>query len=96
MPPAPESLLVLPLDWMTMSELVVECPTCKGLYATKANGQMRKHKCIVPLSVLPTSMLISKDEDRPLLLASPLECGSASSPPGVVRRARPFTRVLGQ
>ena len=49
--------LVLPPDYQTQGHKVVQCPCCKGLYTAKANGQVRKHTCVLPLSVLSPSML---------------------------------------
>ena len=84
---AQTELLVLPADWSTLSIPVVECPRCKGLYMTKANGELRKHRCTIPLSALPVSLLLPSrgreaEGGRPLQSA-PESGGSASSPPGV-------------
>ena len=55
-----KSVLMLLPDWATQSRPTIECPNCRALYSVNANGQIRKHKCIVPLSALPCSALISK------------------------------------
>mmetsp|Transcript_47284 Transcript_47284/g.94260 ORF Transcript_47284/g.94260 Transcript_47284/m.94260 type:complete len:159 (-) Transcript_47284:241-717(-) len=55
-----KSVLMLLPDWVTQSRPTIECPNCRALYSVNANGQIRKHKCIVPLSALPCSALISK------------------------------------
>ena len=56
----PLTKLVLPPDLQAHAQPIVECPFCQGLYIPKANGQMRKHKCVVPLSALPSAALIDK------------------------------------
>mmetsp|Transcript_28843 Transcript_28843/g.58041 ORF Transcript_28843/g.58041 Transcript_28843/m.58041 type:complete len:192 (-) Transcript_28843:84-659(-) len=55
--------IVLPAHWAELGHPTVECQNCGGIYTMNASGKIRKHKCIVPLSALSSSALISK---RPL------------------------------
>ena len=58
--PIAETPLVLPGGYEAQGRPIVECPYCKGLYATKIDGTLRKHKCVIPLSAVPASAFCTR------------------------------------